>query len=162
MKESNYNRRELYTIFLRFKALCALSPSPAGITKTMFKQGIARLAVEDDMFVDRVYDVVDEERKGRIGWKAFLQAMNALEKGTGADKAAFFFKVYDTDGSKFISRTNLEEMFKHSSMLFTDPEGKKHLAEFAKNKGQSKLQGKRMIRLRCPRGPLAHLPQKQQ
>lgn len=54
---TNYNRRELYVIYVRFKALCALSPTPEGIDKNTFKTGVARMAVEDDKFVERVFQV---------------------------------------------------------------------------------------------------------
>jgi hypothetical protein len=59
LRQTNYSRRELYVLFGRFKSLCAMSGSPLGIDKQTFKQGIARLAVEDELFVNRVFEMVD-------------------------------------------------------------------------------------------------------
>lgn len=69
LKQTNYNRRELYVIYVRFKALCALSPTPHGIDKHTFKKGVARLAVEDDRFVNRVFSLVDDDGSGQIEWE---------------------------------------------------------------------------------------------
>jgi Ca2+-binding EF-hand superfamily protein len=120
LKATNYNRRELYVIFCRFKALCALSPSPHGIDQRTFKTGVARLAVEDDRFVERVYALVDDDASGAVEFGEFLHAMAALEKGELEAKVRFFFSVYDLDGDGMIGRQDLSTMFHSSSMLDDD------------------------------------------
>ena len=55
MKATNYTRRELFYLFVRFKALCSLSPTPEGIDKETFRKAVPLLSVEDDLFVD-LYD----------------------------------------------------------------------------------------------------------
>jgi Ca2+-binding EF-hand superfamily protein len=120
LRETNYNRRELYVIFARFKALCAMSPTPAGINKETFKKGVARLAVEDDLFVDRVFNLVDQDGSGQIEWAEFLSAMSALEKGNPDVKNRFCFQAYDLDEDGFIGREDLAAMFSSSSMLKAD------------------------------------------
>lgn len=98
LQTTNYNRRELYVMYVRFKALCALSPTPDGIDEQTFKKGVARLSVEDDLFVGmqppalppalvllhrrhrcsvchsgRVFKLVDEDGSGCIEWDEFLE-----------------------------------------------------------------------------------------
>lgn len=68
LRATNYNRRELYVIYVRFKALCALSRTPEGIDPETFKTGVARLAVEDDKFVNRVFQLVDDDGSETIEW----------------------------------------------------------------------------------------------
>jgi hypothetical protein len=83
LKQTNYNRRELYVIYVRFKALCALSPTPHGIDKHTFKKGVARLAVEDDRFVNRVFSLVDDDGSGQIEW----EVSGRKERGRSIDHA---------------------------------------------------------------------------
>eukprot|EP01083_Nonionella_stella_P308484 1088389_1 len=123
LAKTNYNRRELYVMYVRFKALCAMSPTPDGIDRKTFKQGVARLSVEDDLFVNRVYDLIDEDQSDSIEWDEFLTVMSALEKGNKTNRKSqisFFFKVYDLDGDGVISRNDLATMFLSSSMLKQD------------------------------------------
>lgn len=120
---TNYNRRELYAMYARFKALCSMSLKPEGIDKTTFKKGVARLAVEDDLFVNRVYDLIDEDNSDSIEWIEFLTAMSALEKGNKKNRRSqisFIFKVYDLDNDGVISRQDLATMFESSIFLQKD------------------------------------------
>eukprot|EP01006_Ploeotia_vitrea_P040684 TRINITY_DN66447_c5_g2_i1.p1 TRINITY_DN66447_c5_g2~~TRINITY_DN66447_c5_g2_i1.p1 ORF type:complete len:520 (-),score=233.28 TRINITY_DN66447_c5_g2_i1:9-1466(-) len=120
LKQTGYNRRELYVIYARFKALCAMSPLPGGIDKETFQRGVARLAVEDDLFVDRVFKLLDEDGSGQIEWDEFLMAMAALERGDPEIKNRFCFQTYDLDDDGFIGREDLSRMFSSSSMLQHD------------------------------------------
>lgn len=120
LRKTNYNRRELYVMYVRFKALCAMSPSPLGIDYATFKRGVARLSVEDDLFVKRVYKLIDEDQSDSIEWNEFLTVMSALEKGNRKSQISFFFKIYDLDEDGVISRQDLSQMFLSSSMLGND------------------------------------------
>jgi hypothetical protein len=48
----------------------------------------------------------------------FVRALSALEKGSLEDKVHFFFRIYNVDGDKHISRDDLRVMFLSSSMLY--------------------------------------------
>ena len=123
LAKTNYNRRELYVMYVRFKALCSMSPTPDGIDRATFKKGVARLSVEDDLFVNRVYDLIDEDNSDSIEWDEFLTVMSALEKGNKTNRKSqisFFFKVYDLDNDGVISRNDLSTMFESSAMLKKD------------------------------------------
>jgi hypothetical protein len=86
-RQTHYNRRELYLIFVRFKALCALRASQQqsisgssshdpskirGIDKHTFQHGVSRLSVEDDRFVDRVFAQVDTDSSGQIEFLEYV------------------------------------------------------------------------------------------
>ena len=109
--------------FHRVQALCKLSGTPGSINKDMFKEGVSSLAFEDDAFVDRVFNLLDEDMSGSVEWAEFCNAVNALETGSVVDKLRFCFRVYDADGSESIDREELHNMF--SSMLLSSgvPEG---------------------------------------
>lgn len=120
MKVTNYSRRELFYLFVRFKALCSLSPTPEGIDKETFRKAVPLLSVEDDLFVDRVFEVLDEDGSECIEWAEFLEAMSALEKGSREDRTAFLFKVYDEDHDGGISKDELYKFFLSSLMVSVD------------------------------------------
>lgn len=111
LQETSMTRTELYRLFNRFKALCLLSGTPGFINKEMFKDGVSSLAFEDDHFVDRVFEILDENNNGSIEWPEFVNAVNALETGSAYDKLAFCFRVYDRDHDGSIERDELLEMF---------------------------------------------------
>jgi len=117
LHETSMTRTELFKLFNRFKALCQLSGTPGSINKQMFKDGVSSLAFEDEVFVDRVFTLLDEDGSGTVEWEEFVNAINALETGSPYDKLDFCFRVYDRDSSRSIDRDELLLMF--SSMLLS-------------------------------------------
>ena len=93
LESSRFTRRGLFALWVRFKAMCALSGGTEGISRDVFKRGVSRLAIEDDLFVSSVFALVDEDGSGTIEWDEFLLAMNALERGDVETKCRFFFQV---------------------------------------------------------------------
>ena len=77
----------------RSKALCQLSGTPGSINKKTFKEGVSSLAFEDDAFVNRVFQLLDEDGSGTVEWEEFVNTVNALETGSPHDKLAFCFQV---------------------------------------------------------------------
>lgn len=138
MKATNYTRRELFYLFVRFKALCSLSPTPEGIDKETFRKAVPLLSVEDDLFVDRVFEVLDEDGSECIEWAEFLEAMSALEKGTRECRTAFLFKVYDQDHDGGISKDELYKFFLSSLMVSVD-DNIRSVSEYFVNKVFSEI-----------------------
>ncbi|CAK9035172.1 Calcineurin B-like protein 10 (SOS3-like calcium binding protein 8) (SCaBP8) [Durusdinium trenchii] len=120
VKTTQYTRRELFVLFNRFKALSALSANPAGIDKEAFRKGVPLLSVEDDLFVDRVFTVLDEDGSGIIDWHEFIEAMSSLEKGSREKRTEFLFRVYDIDKDGGITRDELCQFFTSSLMVTVD------------------------------------------
>ncbi len=42
LNDTNYKRKELFILYARFKALCAMSRSPEGIDRDTFRRGADR------------------------------------------------------------------------------------------------------------------------
>lgn len=123
---SGYTRRDLFALFMQFKALCALSTTPAGIDKATFKRAIPQLMVEDELFVDRVYAALDADGSGTIEWDEFITAMSKLENGSREERAGFMFDVYDVDKGGSVDRDEMSEYFL-SSLRVNDDEGEASL-----------------------------------
>lgn len=121
MQKTGYTRRELHALFVKFKALCALSKTPYGIDKETFRNCVPMLSVEDDLFVNRVFEVLDSDGSGEIEWSEFVEAMSALERGSRRMRTEFLFKVYDTDRDGEISRDEMFRFFLSSLMTSIDP-----------------------------------------
>eukprot|EP00743_Colponemidia_sp_Colp-15_P004827 GILK01005200.1.p1 GENE.GILK01005200.1~~GILK01005200.1.p1 ORF type:complete len:986 (-),score=172.90 GILK01005200.1:165-3122(-) len=121
LKDStNYSRKELYHMFGLFKALCAIATTPHGIDKETFRKSIPLLSVEDDKFVDRVFQILDADGSGQIDWEEFIEAMSALDRSDPKVQTNFLFKVYDEDGDGVIPKSQLYEYFMNS--LLSQPD----------------------------------------
>jgi len=130
LQETSMTRTELYRLFNRFKALCQLSGTPGSIDKKTFKEGVSSLAFEDDIFVDRIFQLLDEDGSGSVEWDEFVNAVNALETGSPHDKLSFCFRVYDHDGNNSIERVELQHMFT-SMLLFDTSDGQDDSQHFS-------------------------------
>ncbi|OQR99962.1 hypothetical protein ACHHYP_03770 [Achlya hypogyna] len=120
MHQTGFTRLELYTLWSRFKALCSLSRSPAGVDQATFRRAVPLLSVEDEMFVDRVFAILDEDYSGVIEWREFIRAMSALEKGDLRARIVFLFQVYDLNGDGKLSRDELITFFISGLMVSSD------------------------------------------
>eukprot|EP00947_MAST-08B_sp_MAST-8B-sp1_P003249 g3249.t1 len=100
--------------------MCSMSPTPDGIDKETFRQAVPMLSVEDDLFVDRVFEVLDDDGSNSIEWEEFIEAMSALEKGSREKKIQFLFQVYDEDNDGCISWKEMYDFFLHSLMVEPD------------------------------------------
>jgi len=114
MDATGYSRRQLYELFMQFKALCAMSPDTVGIDRETFRRGIPMLVAEDDAFVERVYDLLDEDGSRTIEWDEFITAMAKLDKGTRRHRASFLFDIYNADGDSSLDTDELLEMLLNS------------------------------------------------
>jgi len=117
--QTKYTERELFVLFNRFKALTSLSSDPSGIDKETFKKGVPMLSVEDDFFVDHVFEVLDEDASGMIDWNEFLEALSSLNRGSREKRAEFLFRVYNLskDRQKGITREFLRQFFLESLLV---------------------------------------------
>ncbi|ETW01097.1 hypothetical protein H310_06714 [Aphanomyces invadans] len=119
MADTGFSRAELYTMWCRFKALCSLSKSPKGVDLDTFRRGVPLLSIEDTLFVDRVFSILDDDKSGIIEWPEFIRAMSALEKGDVRDRIRFLFQVYDLNCDGTIGRDELMTFFISSLMVNT-------------------------------------------
>jgi len=109
-----------------------MSPTPSGIDRDTFRRGIPVLLAEDHGFVERVYDLLDEDGSGTIEWDEFITAMAKLDKGTRRQRASFLFDAYDLDGGQTLDTDELLSMLL-LSLHIKKEDASKQLLEFLEN-----------------------------
>lgn len=66
----------------------------------------------DDIFVRRMFNIVDKDGDGRISFQEFLDTVVLFSKGTTDDKLRIIFDMCDNDRNGVIDKTELSEMLK--------------------------------------------------
>ncbi|CAL8089261.1 unnamed protein product [Orchesella dallaii] len=91
------------------------------IRKEDFKRIIK---TKNEFFVDRVFDIFDEDGSGSISLHEFLDAMHQFAGQDCDDKIRFLFKVYDVDGDGVIRCEELGKVIRaclaENGMKFSD------------------------------------------
>lgn len=128
-EKTGYNRTELFALWARFKALCSISKTPQGVDKDMFQRGIPQLELEDQLFIDRIFDNLDADGSGVLEWQEFIEALSVLEKGDVDARVALLFRVYDLSGDGTIRRGDMHRFFLASLLV----EGTDQVVDVAKH-----------------------------
>jgi Ca2+-binding EF-hand superfamily protein len=76
------------------------------IDKTTFMQ-IFKLP---GMMGERLFDVLDQDKSGKINFDEFLKAMKIYSRGTFEEKMSLFFDMYDLTGDAYIHKDELKLM----------------------------------------------------
>jgi hypothetical protein len=108
---TGFSRSQLLAFWLQYKSLCALSSSPLGVDLPSFRKFVPSVTLEDDLFVTRVFAVLDRTGSALISWSDFLEAMSCLGMGERKKRAAFIFRVYDKSGQGNLSALDLFHFF---------------------------------------------------
>ncbi|KAK8749678.1 hypothetical protein OTU49_015477 [Cherax quadricarinatus] len=66
----------------------------------------------DDIFVRRMFNIVDKDGDGRISFQEFLDTVVLFSKGTTDDKLRIIFDMCDNDRNGVIDKTELSEMLR--------------------------------------------------
>lgn len=66
----------------------------------------------DDIFVRRMFNIVDKDGDGRISFQEFLDTVVLFSKGSTDDKLRIIFDMCDNDRNGVIDKTELSEMLR--------------------------------------------------
>ncbi|KAH9500299.1 Dual oxidase 2, partial [Bulinus truncatus] len=80
------------------------------LSKEEFAEAMAVKPNSD--FVEHFFSLIDSDRNGYISFKEFLNAVVLFSKGTLQEKLQTMFYMYDIDGSGFMSKKQIGQMFR--------------------------------------------------
>uniref|UniRef100_A0A2C9KDP5 NAD(P)H oxidase (H2O2-forming) n=1 Tax=Biomphalaria glabrata TaxID=6526 RepID=A0A2C9KDP5_BIOGL len=80
------------------------------LSKEEFAEAMAVKPNSD--FVEHFFSLIDSDRNGYISFKEFLNAVVLFSKGTLQEKLQTMFYMYDIDGSGYMSKKQIGQMFR--------------------------------------------------
>ena len=70
--------------------------------------------------VNRVFHVFDEDNSGSVSWRELFKGLTQVLTGTVEDRAAMYFRIYDTDASGELSTDEVLHMVLSSQEAVED------------------------------------------
>lgn len=67
----------------------------------------------DSVFVEQIFKVVDETGSGTVAFQELLTFLVKFAKGDTENKLRLIFRIYNTDGTGLLKRSEFNDMLKH-------------------------------------------------
>ena len=67
----------------------------------------------DSVFVEQIFKVVDESGSGTVAFQELLTFLVKFAKGDNENKLQLIFRIYNTDGTGLLKRSEFNDMLKH-------------------------------------------------
>ena len=104
----HFTFEEMDLLWNHFKTIATQQNKTYVMDRKTFKQS---LGFKKNQYIDRMFQLFDEDGDGNIQFVEFLSGLNILsEKGSMDEKLEFSFMIYDFDGDGAISRDELANM----------------------------------------------------
>jgi len=126
---TGFSTSELCHMYNEFLSHCSFSDTPFGISLNFLRRGLPLFSVEDDLFLHRIFKIVDANDRGLWKWEEYLFCLTLLLRSSRAMKAYFLFRVHDIDEDNCLSRDELLRFFCSSLHATVD----KSLIEISEN-----------------------------
>ena len=103
------DRKELLGLQKHFKELAQRQGNPNTITREEFKEALALegIAEADKEMLDRLFTMWDKTGSNSLYFKEFVVGLAPLCVGSAGDKIHFAFELFDMDGKKEISKSEM-------------------------------------------------------
>jgi Ca2+-binding EF-hand superfamily protein len=137
--ECSFSRKELYSIFTKFKALSKISAlvqqrqnpgksdlqseNEIGVAKEVFMSGLKHLSLDNTDFLEKIFTSVDKSNKGYLVWEEFFAALKLISSTDLNDKIDLFFQIVDADGNGSFSFPEIRQICQLSMSKINKSEG---------------------------------------
>lgn len=116
MEKTKFSLEELGALHAQFMGIKGAEAEEGKADDQINREEFQRaLGSKSSMFVNRIFDLFDENHDGKITFPEFASGISILSpKGTYKMKLAFSFAVYDLNGDGKIDKTELRKMLETS------------------------------------------------
>uniref|UniRef100_A0A7S2WR96 EF-hand domain-containing protein n=1 Tax=Mucochytrium quahogii TaxID=96639 RepID=A0A7S2WR96_9STRA len=112
MVQTHFGAEEIDALYAHFRSIASSQTDDGFIDRSEFREA---MGLSDSLFVDRLFQLFDENDDGRINFQEFLCGLSILcIRGTLEEKMMFSFRIYDFDNDNKISNEELTSMLKTS------------------------------------------------
>lgn len=110
--ETHFEQVEIDALFSQFRALATVTDKGTGIDLGTFEQCLGPLGLQSNLVTQRIFKFFDQNDDNMIDFEELVRGLSILCKGTQEEKMKFAFMGYDLDGSGYITRDELRQMFR--------------------------------------------------
>lgn len=110
--QTHFSAEEIDALHAHFRSIASSQTDDGYIDRSEFREA---MGLSDSLFVDRLFQLFDENDDGNINFQEFLCGLSILcIRGTLEEKMLFSFRIYDFDKDQKISNEELTSMLKTS------------------------------------------------
>lgn len=92
------SHKRMMTRYIDDKILAGRTGGKVGVDKPSFMQGIKECRIYNQGILQKIFDSLDEGRKGYLEWAEFLEGMKIVCSKSDEDKVDLFLKMVDSGG----------------------------------------------------------------
>ncbi len=112
MLQTHFGSDEIEALYAHFRSIASSVTDDGVIDRNEFRKA---MGLSQSLFVDRLFQLFDENNNGLINFPEFLTGLSILcIRGTLEEKMSFSFRIYDFDNDHKISNEELTSMLKTS------------------------------------------------